>query len=383
MFKVLAGNLSATFNLDGGHLERYLQKKDAITKSLCEEIILHDQILIPTHDYLTACGIFRLLGEKNFITLLQSDKVRFLRLRGVFGYVRGTGRDGSLAVFLDPASKRPQDSPVEISVEAGLSVIADQMKERNVVRDLLIRNSISLETSEIIHDIRPDIYSDLKATNLWNDKYKFPKKDLLALPGMKKMQVRVLGPGLDMNTNIVDSLLSLAMFNVELYLMAKHGCTSSSTVLPLGDLINLKLNRLTDESTRSKNMWSLFEINNIPDFGKIDLSNETHFKDLIKLSDSRNAKQFREWFHPLSRLEQNHVFKEYIQLINDVPWAQQLPAKVIRFLVPTAVGVIEPISGTILGLLDAFVIDSLVKGKSPKYFIENLQDFRDKINFRK
>ncbi len=94
MFKVLAGNLSATFNLDGGHLQRYLQRKEAITKSLCEEIILHDQIIIPTHDYLTACGIFLLLGEKNFISLLHSEKIRFLRLRGVFGYVRGTGRDG-------------------------------------------------------------------------------------------------------------------------------------------------------------------------------------------------------------------------------------------------------------------------------------------------
>jgi hypothetical protein len=63
MLKVLAGNLSATFNLDGGHYARYVARKAQIAESLCENLLLHDQIVIPTHDYLTAAGLLHVLGQ--------------------------------------------------------------------------------------------------------------------------------------------------------------------------------------------------------------------------------------------------------------------------------------------------------------------------------
>lgn len=88
MLKVLAGDLSARFNLDGGHLQRYVHRPRTIMRSLCDQLILHDQILVPTHDYLTAAGLIRLLGERNVMSLLLTNQVRFVRLKGLFGYVR-------------------------------------------------------------------------------------------------------------------------------------------------------------------------------------------------------------------------------------------------------------------------------------------------------
>jgi len=95
MSKVLSGDLSATFNIDGRHLNRYLGRKTSIAKSLCDYLLLHDQILIPTQDYLTAAGLVRILGEHNVISLLEEGRLSFIRLRGAYGYVRGTGPDGS------------------------------------------------------------------------------------------------------------------------------------------------------------------------------------------------------------------------------------------------------------------------------------------------
>lgn len=60
-FKILSGNLSAIFNLDGQHLERFLARKKIVLKSLFEELVLHNQILVPIQDYLTACGLTLLL----------------------------------------------------------------------------------------------------------------------------------------------------------------------------------------------------------------------------------------------------------------------------------------------------------------------------------
>src|SRR5688572_20489071 len=98
MFKALAGSISATFNLDGNHLDRYLVRKEQVISSLFEDLILHDHVLIPTQDYLTAAGLTLVLGEKNFIELLEANRIKFLRTKGVFGYLRGTSRDGSLLV---------------------------------------------------------------------------------------------------------------------------------------------------------------------------------------------------------------------------------------------------------------------------------------------
>lgn len=76
MFKTLSGRLSAVFNLDGGHLQRYLDRGDHIRKTLCEELILHNNLAIPTQDYLAACGLALLMGERPLITLLVREGYR-------------------------------------------------------------------------------------------------------------------------------------------------------------------------------------------------------------------------------------------------------------------------------------------------------------------
>ena len=91
MFRTISSRLTAQFNVDGGHLQRYLDNKSIITKSFCEDLILHDQILVPTQDYLTACGLILIIGEKGFIELIERDKLKFIRTRRGFGFISGKG----------------------------------------------------------------------------------------------------------------------------------------------------------------------------------------------------------------------------------------------------------------------------------------------------
>ena len=211
MLKVLAGDLSATFNLDGGHLNRYLRRQPTIIRSLCDQLLLHDQILIPTNDYLTAAGLICLLGEHNVISLLERDRLRFVRLQGVLGYMRGKGADGSLMTFSDPDQLRPQDSPIENSVMAALTNIRGQYTEEKKLFRLLVERSQNLQTSSLVDSIRLDAYADLQQTALWNESYRYSNPALLALPGVKPMTVKVLGPGIKVSRNMVDSLLALAL----------------------------------------------------------------------------------------------------------------------------------------------------------------------------
>jgi len=383
MFKILSGHLSATFNIDGQHLERFLARKEIIIKSLFEELVLHNQVIIPTQDYLTACGLTLLLGERNLISLLESNSIRFLRLRGCFGYVRGIEKDGGLVVFMDPKQKRPQDSSIEESIEAGLSAIKSQISEKEKLKKLFEKQSDPLEISEVISQIKRDSYNDLKKSVLWREEYNYSDKDLLlALPGVKKMQVKVLGPNTDIENNIVDMLLALTLFNMELYLASRFECSSLETNSPLGSLIELKASRLLNQLNQSKminNMWKLFEINNIPDLSRICDSDCITFSNFLKIIKSQNANDFRKWFHNNKDNDECVIIKEYVSLLKSIPKIQSFPLKTLRFVITSGLGLLHPV-GSVASFLDTFIIKKVLKGKSPKFFIDDLENFTKKIN---
>ncbi len=374
MYKTLAGRLSATFNLDGNHLERYLERENQIVASLCEDLILHDRILIPTQDYLTACGLALILGEKNFIALLEEERIQFLRTSGVFGYLRGTSRDGSLVVVQRNEGNSPQDCAIDEAVTAGLKVIDGKLKDKDLLSKLLIKNSEALSLSDLIDSVRRDSYSDLKGTSLWKTGYNYPHKDRIALPKMETMQMRVLGPGTDPQNNPVDLLLSLTLFNVELVLASMHDCVSGSTASPLGDSIGLKVARLTEQRIVADKFWSLLEINRVPDFSKADFSKKENFTELLKCLSSSKTDVFRRWFHERKNLPEKELFAEYLNVVNEIPFIQTLPLTILRFAVTTTLDLV-PIVGKVASALDTFVVERVLRGKSPKYFIEDLKTF--------
>lgn len=383
MLKVLAGDLSATFNLDGMHGQRYVERRAEVAQSLCEQLLIHDQIIIPTHDYLTAAGLIALFGERAVIALLESDQLQFIRLRGLFGYVRGKGRDGGLVTYGDPAAQRPQDSPIESSIAAGLDAIQLPLTERGKLAKLLAEKSHPMELSQVVDAVRDNAYADLRHTPLWHNYYTFHKPGLLKLPGMQKMQTRVLGPNTDASGNPVDALLALTLTNIELYLSKQFGCTSMSTGSPVGDCLDIKLSYLKRDHPARNRLWSFLEVANVPNLAAVTLADSAKFSSLLKLTQSRNASVFREWFHHTAQLSEQEVLTRYVDLLHEVPWAQTSPVKVLRFAISTGLGVVNPALGMAAGVADTFLLDRLLRGNSAKYFIEDLRTFSGKIGVRR
>lgn len=369
MYKTIASRLTAHFQVDGSHLNRYLHRRSVVQKSLIEELILHDQILIPTPDFLTADGLILITGEKGMIDLLESERFRFIRTRSNLCFVRGKGKEGSLAVFGDPNKKKPQDAEIEDSIAAGLNVIDGKLKERKKLERLIIQNSIDVETSEILEAVRRESIADFKQSSMWRPRFTFPKPDLLVLPGMKKMQVKVMGMNPDPLGNVVDTLLSFVLYNSDFYLSRKFDCTSISPFFPIGDVLRIKAIRAIG---RSEALWKLFEINRIPDFSVIDLNQYDAFKALHKVTLSSKAKSFRKWFHSRENLSENEILKEYLSIIQDVPWTQKLPTRILRFISTTVLGFI-PGAGQAASIVDSFVFDRIFQKGSPKFFINDLR----------
>lgn len=380
MHKTVSSRLTAHFNVDGGHLKRYLSRKPIITKSFCEDLILHDQILIPTQDYLTACGLILTIGERGFIEIIERGMLKFIRTRGGFGFISGKGT-GEIGIFGDPNHKKPLDAPLEKSVEAGLKVIEDRIKDKKKLLEIIIQNSISIEWSKILKAVKREAVQDLKYTNLWKPEYESNNPDFIVFPVKNKIQVRVIGPGHDPMKNIEDALLALTLYNSDLYLAEKYECENTSPFYPVGDLLEIKKNRIFKTTGYSGKFWSLLEINGVPDLSQIDLSQGSNFRDILDIVAKKNASDFRDWFHTNSASSEKEILREYLIILKQIPWIQRLPSKALRFIITSGLGFI-PGLGQAITFFDSFIVDRLFRDKSPKFFIDDLTSVTGSIKLQ-
>lgn len=383
MLKVLAGDLSATFNIDGQHGQRYLARKDAIAQSLCEQLMLHDQVIIPTSDYLTAAALIELLGETAVIQLLEADQLKFIRLRELFGYIQGDGKVGSLGVFGDPNKRRQQDSPIEESIYAGLSTVKPSVKESEKLAKLIAINSYPMEMSQVVSTIRDSTFADFRHSPLWRDRYAGKEPGTFRLPGSNKNTVTMLGPPTDPTTKPIDALLALTLSNIELYLSNQFSCVSMSTGSPVGDCLDLKSNQGKKDHPGRHHLWSFLEVASVPNLAAVTLADKSKFADILKLTHSRNAKVFKEWFHQNATLTDTEIKARYVDLLHEVPWAQTAPIKAIRFAVTNLLDLKFPALGKVTGTLDSLLLDKILKGNSAKYFVDDLRTFSGKIGIKK
>lgn len=381
LLKILAGDLSATWNIDGWHFDRYLERRVSVAQSVCDQLLLHDQILIPTQDYVTLAGLVRIFGERNVLTLLGEERLAFVRLRGFFGYVRGEGADGRLVGMEDPTRKLSNSAPIQQSIEAGLALIQEGITESQRLRNSAFACTTELELGAVVDAVHRDTYADLSQSSLWKADYEFPNPDLLALPGLEKMQVRVIGPGTDVSSNVVDQCLALGLMNVELHLANRFDCASSATGSPIDDCISLKLPRLTKTQSRSRELWNFMDFSNIPNIAEPLLAEKDEMTKFIKLTRSRDAQEFRRWFHENANLTEKDLVKAYIELLHETPQIQGIGGRSLRMAASVGMSALGfgLVSDAVTSAIDNFVIDKFVRKAGTKFFLQEFMKFSGKI----
>ncbi len=371
MIKTISSRLTAQFKVDASHLDRYLKRSKIITNSVCEDLIINDQVVVPTQDYLTAVGLILILGEKSLIKLLERERLKFIRTRHSFGYIRGEGPEGALVSFGTENKEKAQDTSVEKSVALALRTISDRLTEDKLITDLLVESSFEEQTPELIDAVQAEAIADFKQTPFWTDEYAESKPNCLRLPGMAKMQCKVVGAADDPYAGPVEFFLSLAIKNIDLFLAEKYDCQNISPFYPIGDFLETKSARVNLD-----NFSSTIEVMGVPDFSVVDFSQENLFSDFLKATESENARVFKDWLASLDSIDSKEVLSAYIEVLKDVPWLQRLPAKGLRFAATSIAGLVPGV-GSLAGLFDAFVLDTIFREKSPKYFIDDLTKFTE------
>lgn len=246
---------------------------------------------------------------------------------------------------------------------------------------LLIARSDELEFQTVIDATHKDAYADLSQTVLWKEEYRLPNPDLLALPGVKAMSVRAIGPGIDVSNNVVDACLALGLMNVELYLAKQFDCTSTSTGSPIDDCISLKLPRLTGNRNVHQELWEFLDVTGVPDISGPLLADRKEMAKFLTLTRCRDAEAFRLWIHENAHLTERELLKAYIDVLHQTPWIQGKGGRALRMAVSLGLGLfgLGWIVDAAVSAVDNFVVDKFIRGRGAKFFIEDLRKFSGRI----
>lgn len=365
----------AIFNFDDPNqrYNRFLKEAKPKFQSFIESIILHEQIIVPTDDFMSLAILLGVLGQDSVIELMDNGVLGFLRIKGALSYIGNGGGLQAYEILTKEKEHQPFCSPKEDAIKWAISELNSQI-DLDTVTQKVLKVTQELDLSDIKDEIRHETYMDVLKSQYLRAHFLIRSDNMDRLSGIGPDVVRVFG-GHEVKverSDEVSTILMLAHANVELRGAEYVGCDDSSTLSPVGHLLKAKQERVQLDLPSDDAFVIFREISGIPDIGELVLSKKLKISDLIRLRKSRNGQQFRQWFHENCRQDPVRTGREYSLLLKDVPAIQAEGSRIIRFLVTLAVGLINPIASVLTGLTDSFVLDRILRGVSPKFFIERL-----------
>lgn len=376
---ILLGNMACLAD-SGNSNERYqkfLKVGRPPFKSLIEGVLLFDQIVIPTNDFMPLALMAGVLGERPVIRLLDEEIIKFARFRGALGYL---GNGGGINIFqLSSSKKIPKlfSSPLYEAAQRAIEGV-DAKLDKVKIRDLAIRATVEfgLETN-LIKDMA---YGEL----VKNPQFIRAQGnvDLNRLPGIGPNQVRVLSGVLGENqTDDIFQTLRAAQACIEVQAAAITSCDDIYTSDQVAELFRSAMIRATEQSHPGNAYVVLKKLANLPDIGELALQNKSSIDSILDIRNSNSGVQFRKWFHENCRIDSLATAKEYAAIVGQVPTIQSVGVRTLRFFaqvaVATAAMALTPMAGLAAGIaanaIDTYLVDRIFRGSSPKVFLDRLQ----------
>jgi hypothetical protein len=370
----------AIFNF-GDPNERYqqfLQVGKPRFQAFIEGLLLYDQIVVPTDDYMSLAVLLGVLGQDPVVDLMDNGAITFLRVKGALAYIGNGGGIQAYEILSNRKNRSPFCAPLDEAINWAIGGLATKIDFNLVVRKAMdATQEVALST--IVDTVRHETYMDILSSSHLRALFAIRNEDMSHLAGVEPNQVRIYGgpDAKDQRSDEIGSVLQLAHANVELRVAELAGCDDSSTSSPVGHILKAKQERVAPDLSAKKAFLVLREISGIPDVGELVLSKRVALRQLMRLRNSRDGEQFREWFHNNCRDNPVTTGKEYASLLKEVPATQSALGRVMRFLVTQALGLVNPAVGGVANAADSFFLDRLCRGASPKFFIERLAQLSD------
>lgn len=152
------------------------------------------------------------------------------------------------------------------------------------------------------------------------------------------------------------------------------GVSDTSTHAIVGEAIRAASH---DPNNPSSSSSTLMEVAKLGDIGGFVLDNATRLRDFVKLRESSRASQFRLWFSTECQSQSaSEIASAYAEAVSSEHWLSSLPARTIRFMSTTAVGMLPgvPVAAAIAaGAAEAFLLEPLFARRPVKEFLHDLR----------
>jgi len=225
------------------------------------------------------------------------------------------------------------------------------------------------------------------AAKLVIDSYKNNDLEYLGLPMTKdpeQMTVAERGKLLDLGNAVTETAI-LSQYGMKSYENYEAYSVCKKNLENIGKGYNM-----------SGNTSRLFNLENLPDLKELFKAEHLDFDTVFKLRHLPIAKNYRKWIDEVGQNgNQQEVTAEYLNAIRgDSKFFEKTGGKFLKNLLSfgasfelgaavthaatlaagvAAAAVAVPTAGYLFGLLDTFLIDSIVKGKNPSMFINRIK----------
>lgn len=373
--RIFAGDMWLVRNF-GDPNERYKKflnnGRDRFRK-LIDSLILYDQIVIPTDDFLSMIAIVDVLGSELTIELLDADVLSFARAQNQLVYI-GNGGGLRFIQSLTDANKKPKYVETEQAVKSALFGL-NSLAPHHVAP---LTQKITAKTTDLLDEegatvsIQNEIRANIDQSKHFRRKYKL-KGDLSRLPGIAPDQVRTYG-GADFEeatTDKITSILRIAHTNLQMSMANRMNCSDLSTDNSVAEIVR-------DNAMRTKHqacytgLDSIKKLVDVPDFIPGSTADRELILSLLDIRQTVSGENFRSWFHAALKDDSKEINKAFVDLLRQVPASSSLPLRVLRFATTATIGAIPGSAGLLVGAVDSFGIDHFLQRRAPKFFIDNL-----------
>jgi hypothetical protein len=336
-----------------------------------ENLLLYDNIVVPTDDFMSLTILVGVLGEKAISALLADGALKFVRFRGSLSYIGNGGGLRPFSITKDDRSVLPQWGDTEAAIYWALDGLNVPVNIRQLSRQVLaVTQEVDLGSIEAL--IRDQTYRAILDSPPLRATFAIRNTNLDHLSGIEPNGVRVYG-GVEAEVrespgDEIDTVLMIARTFLERYAEQATACDDGRTTTPIGHVL---------AAVPGPSLSTLRQFTNIPNVADLVLAKEIETKKIISLRNTRDWRSFTSWFHQSCRDDPMRAAREYIGLLKQVPMVDKAPLKIVRLLVTTVIGLVNPIGGIAAAAGDMFGTEKL-RSPSPKHFIERLEQLTKK-----
>ncbi len=350
------------------------QQSDAILALLFEQLLIFDKVTINTGRLNFALTfLIQQLGLATVERLLESNYIEFLLWTPMIFTSSGKQLDdGSIdesTIYGQPPLMSGTLSPDDVDLEKNIGNALNNFNlKRNEKRGFIKKAAQSY--------IIPDgIEFSSESANLVIDAYKNNNLATLGLPFDKSPDM--------LNVAERSLLLNLGNQVIETALLSQYDLKSYETYEHT-EIVKQNLSNIGKGYNISENTSTILKLENLPNLKQLYLTERINFDAVFKLRHLGNAKYYRKWINEVGEnKDAQEITTEYINEIKGGKgFFEKTGGKFIRnmgvFGVGTALSLVLSApagitSSYVLGLLDTFLLDSLIHGRNASMFIDDIK----------